>query len=382
MEGITFESLPQDIKRKILIRMSPNSLVKCISVSKRLATTIRTKSFKELYLRRSMARPRMLFVTIDAKDATTPSAYQVLFRSLHQDQKSGGQRHIISISLQGDFMFSPPVRGLICLQERGKNRVVICNPGTMKFRNLPMVEADKTTKIITQFGYDEGEDEFKVLCTKTKPKTPWENEFQVLTVGVGPGDQEPRRRIVCNVPHTPVRDGVYDRGVLYYRATKSDKSNIIMSFDVSNETFRLIPSPQDVDLNKGFWNFVNYDGKPALVDETNDFVYEPSGGDAYLEMWEFHGYSRWSKNRILIRNWRGYAEDEIKHVYRFRGTTRTKQHVFATIMVNEEGPLVVIYYDTPTETFTRSTVQLLGGGDDEFRFVETFVHHVDSPMLI
>ncbi|XP_010416607.1 PREDICTED: putative F-box protein At1g76830 [Camelina sativa] len=382
MEGKTFESLPEDIKRKILIRMSPNSLVKCISVSKQLAATIRTKSFKEHYLRRSMARPRVLFVTMDDKDATTPSEYQVLFRSFHQDQKSGEQRHMISISLQGEFMFSPPVRGLICLQERDKNRVVICNPGTMKFRNLPMVEADKTTKIITQFGYDEGEDESKVLCRKTKPKTPWENEFQVLTVGVGPGDQEPWRRIVCNVPHTPVRDGVCDRGVLYYLASKSDKSKIIMSFDVRNENFRLSPSPQEVDLNKGFWKFVNNDGKPELVDETNAFVYEPSGGDAYLETWVLHGYSEWSKNSILIRNWRGYAEDEKKHVYRFRGTTRTKQLVFAPIMVNEEGSLVVIYYDTPTETFTRSMVQLLGGGDDEFRFVQTFLHHVDSPMLI
>lgn len=373
MEGITsFENLPEELKREILLRMSPNSLVTCSRVSKKLASMIRTKSFKELYLSRSMRCPRVLFA---ANGTITP---HVLFTSFQEKEKpllSSGEQRIITY-LQGEFLFSPPVRGLICLVERESARIVICNPGTTKFLALPIVEADETTRIITHLGYDEQKDVFKVLCTRTKPETP----HLVLTVGSG---KEPWREIVCKFPHTVIGAGVFYRGTLYYLAAFHSKS-IIMTFDVRSETFMPITSPDGVDLNQGSWRLVNYSqqGGFALVNESRGFIYQSNGGDAYLETWVWNVDTRkWSMNSILIRKWKDYAQDNEDYDYRFRGTQGTYELVFAPIRVKEDGSLTVILYNTDTQAFRRSKVQMMGEGH-EFRFVDTFLDHVDSTLLI
>ncbi|CAA0338568.1 unnamed protein product [Arabidopsis thaliana] len=344
MEGITsFENLPEELKREILLRMSPNSLVTCSRVSKKLASMIRTKSFKELYLSRSMRCPRVLFA---ANGTITP---HVLFTSFQEKEKpllSSGEQRIIT-SLQGEFLFSPPVRGLICLVERESARIVICNPGTTKFLALPIVEADETTRIITHLGYDEQKDVFKVLCTRTKPETP----HLVLTVGSG---KEPWREIEY------------------------------ANFRTQSETFMPITSPHGVDLNKGSWRLVNYSqqGGFALVNESRGFIYQSNGGDAYLETWVWNVDTRkWSMNSILIRKWKDYAQDNEDYDYRFRGTQGTYELVFAPIRVKEDGSLTVILYNTDTQAFRRSKVQMMGEGH-EFRFVDTFLDHVDSTLLI
>ncbi|XP_010431557.1 PREDICTED: putative F-box protein At1g76830 [Camelina sativa] len=336
-------------------------------------------------------RPQVLLVTNDY-DLRTPNECRGLFRSINQEEEpllSSGQKHISSFTqgTKGGFVTaSPPVRGLICFHEVKEDlyRFAIFNPATKTCRALARIQADKKT-LETHFGYDEINDAFKLLCIKSKLENLWDLTYEVLTVG-RPGEEESWRRIECKVPHTSVsHHGVFDdRGTLYYLAQcKYDDThtkNDIMSFNFSSEEFTPIPSPDGVDLiNIGNWRLVNYDKKIVLVDDKNGFAYEPNG-DVYFDIWPVFEERR----RILIRNWRDYARgpaNELCDYYRFRGTTRRGELVFSPTKVTTEGSVTVIFYNTSTQTFRKSVVQLLGPGHEN-RYVDTFLDYVHSPLPV
>ncbi|XP_010474370.1 PREDICTED: putative F-box protein At1g76830 [Camelina sativa] len=346
-------------------------------------------SFEISLARKIETRPKVLLAT---NDYETSNKCRGLVHSINQEEEPLLSSVQKQISFTGGFCIaSPPVRGLICfhdVKEDKHYRYSIYNRATKTCRTIARIQADEKTLIETHFGYDEINDAFKLLCIKSNLENLWDPTYEVLTVG-RPGEEESWRRIECKVPHTSVsHHGVFDdRGTLYYLAQcKYDDThtkNDIMSFNVSSEEFTPIPSPDGVDLiNIGNWRLVNYDKKIVLVDDKNGFAYDPNG-DVYFDTWPVFEERR----RILIRNWRdntrGPAANELCDYDRFRGTTRTGELVFSPTKVTTEGSVTVIFYNTSTQTFRKSVVQLLGPGQDEDRYVDTFLdNYVHNPLPV
>ncbi|CAA7031688.1 unnamed protein product [Microthlaspi erraticum] len=331
---------------EILLRMPLKTLAKAICVSKKWASTIRSKHFKDLYLLQSAKRPRALFVYFAiGSDA--------LLRSVYQEEKplfsSGQQQMLVSIDREADYVFSHPVRGLVCLQWGAKT--VICNPGARKILTLPEIQkrtvADWGTA--AYLGYDEVTDVYKVLCMRVQEA----KECQVFTVGSG-GD-ESWRWIICKHPHTPLTNAICKGGVLYYGAWYRDEKHFIVSFNVTSEEFNVIDLPEGIKTD-AYSNMVNYNGEIALVNETA---------------------GNWRTNRIEVHHWEEESAGDL--TFCFRGTVGTGELVF-TPDYEPQGPFFVLYYDTVTKKLTRVEIQGVAGTGDHM--VRTFLDHVDSPLLM
>lgn len=372
MEETSYEALPDDLQTEIMSRLPLKSLVTCICVSKKWASLIRLKEFRNRYLHRSMTRPRVLFINF-------PFGRHVLFHSVYQEDEpllvSGQQR--IRISLDPICEISQPIRGLVCIQENTK--VVIFNPGTEKSLTLPEIQA-KNAAGTNFFGYDESTDVFKVLCmTRLMSDKPLKGpkEHQILTV-VGTGEESCWRRITCKHDHSPVTQGLFKGGFLYYGARSSCDKSLVMSFNVRSEDFTVIGLPEEVQIDHR-WRLVNYNGEVALVDDTAfDFgIVKESNGNGGFELWvrnETEG--SWGRKIIEIPHW----EELVGNMeFFFKGTTGTRELVFAQDYVIE-GSVFVVYYDPLTQNLRRFTIEGVAG--DQLYDVLTFLDHVDSTWLM
>ncbi|ESQ28072.1 hypothetical protein EUTSA_v10019476mg [Eutrema salsugineum] len=308
----TSDAVPEDIQMETLLRMPLKSL----------ASIVRTKQFRDLYLLRSLTKPRVLFVDI-------PFRRDVLFHSVHQEEEpllSSGQQ-----------------------QFQKQN---------MGFLTLPEIQGIKEADIISFLGYDERN---WLQMYSRRSQGAKEHLHQVLTVGSG---EESWRRIKCKHPHSPVTLGICKEGVLYYGARSNGDKSLVMSFDGVNIHPRC--------------NLVNYNGEIALVDKDDaEFIrVTDSNGNGVFEMWvRKETTGKWWRNRIEIPRWEETAENMD---YFFKGTIGTGELVFARDHVIQR-PFSVLYYDTVTHKIRRFQIQGAGG---QLRTVQTFLDHVDTTFLI
>ncbi|KAL1212497.1 putative F-box protein [Cardamine amara subsp. amara] len=385
MAETSFEAIPQDLQMKILSRMSLKHLGKCICASKKLATIIRTKEFRDLHLQyQYMARPRMLFMVLDVNFNTNEEV--LLFYSVYQDEKkpllSSGQQESLIFQGPPGYKISQPTRGLVCVRE--KTKIMICNPTTKKCWTLLELKTCKEELTSAYFGYDEATDEFKVLClTPMKSDGPSKEAKKHLVLTMRPGE-ESRRWITCEHHHTPVSvQGLCKEGVLYYGAKSNSKKSVIMSFNMRFEKFNVIALPEEVDISSR-WKLVSYKGEIALVNDDDDLL-----RNGVLQIWvgkETKGMWEWEKTRIEILRWKEFAE---RKTIRFKGTIGTGELVFAQNYLDTERPLVfplekqkgslmVLYYNEVTKDLRRFKIER----EFEGLAVQTFLDHVDSPQLM
>ncbi|KAL1189920.1 putative F-box protein [Cardamine amara subsp. amara] len=373
-----FEALPQELQSAILSRLPLKSVGKCICASKKLASIICTKQFRDSYLLQSMTRPRMLFmVPLTLPLDSSPTEDDLLFYSVYQEEKpllSSGQQE--SYICQGPLgcMVSQPIRGLVCIRDTTKIR--ICNPTTKMCRTLLEMKMCEKEVIAHYFGHDE-KDAFKVLCVmkmKSVGQSQGAKEYHVLTVG---STEEPWRKITCEHDHTAVTQGLCKGGVLYYVAwSNSEKSLVMMCFNVSSEEFTVTELPEEVN-NDRCWTLVNYKGEIALVDDYDSDLHT----NGVLQIWVRKQIDQrkweWKKTRIVIPRdrWEEIDVDERKMI-RFKGTIGTGEHVFAREFLGNrnEGPVVVLCYDNVTEELRRFKTEK----EFEGFYVQTFLDHVDS----
>ncbi|XP_010511713.1 PREDICTED: putative F-box protein At1g70960 [Camelina sativa] len=392
----SFETLPLDLQMDILSRLPLKSLVKCIVISKQWASLIRGEDFKNLYLRRSSTRPRLMFwvkrslphppehealwyhSVYDQEEKLMYSRYdkEVLCHSVYQEEEpllSSGQQQLRIPREPMGSRVSQPVRGLICLQLNTK--FVICNPGTKMFRTLPEIQANERKTIDSFFGYDEASKVFKVLCV-----TWWKQSrrYQICTVGSG---GETWRRIKCKRDHEPYTEGLFKGGVLYYGAhdTNSDKS-LIMCFNLTSENFSVIDLPKQINFTRRGWDVVNYNGKIAVSIMVDEYT-------GLLRIWARNEIGVWLKEDIVVSGWKETIENrrwietvENRRWFRFIGTIGTKELVFAPDSFVDEAP-TVLYYNTETQKLRRFKIEHLFNGPPLIGFC-TFLDHVDSTWLM
>ncbi|XP_023644291.1 putative F-box protein At1g70960 [Capsella rubella] len=299
---------------------------------------------------------------------------EALFHSVYQNEEpllSSGQQQLRISYAPLTCSVTRPVRGLICLQLR--NKFAICNPGAKTFRTLPEIEADPKTVIQSFLGYDKTTDVFKVLCITCQSGIFINliTTYQVCTIRFTAGE-ESWRPITCEYGHKPLTEGLFINGVLYYAAERySDKSRVIMSFNVMSEEFSVIELSEQVRSDYGL-HLVNYHGKIAL----SYFVNYKTGG---LQMWVRNEMGEWlPKKNIKIPPWKETVEDI---TFSFRGTINgTNELVFTeNALHGRKGlPYIVLFYDPEEKNLRRFDIENLEGRDH----VKTFVDHVDSTWLM
>ncbi|KAG2277753.1 hypothetical protein Bca52824_060308 [Brassica carinata] len=167
-----FIMIPMELKLEILMKLPPRSIARLRFASKHLSSIILGKDFTELYMTRSSTQPRRHLVSVHR------GSHMQLFHSFSQEEhpsSNSNDNDKVSYTLDPDdndkvsytldpdvrYLFTPPVRGLIC--GRKGIKMVIGNPSTGQFVTLPRIKTRKK-EILSVFGYDPVNDVYKVLC--------------------------------------------------------------------------------------------------------------------------------------------------------------------------------------------------------------------------
>ncbi|EOA34872.1 hypothetical protein CARUB_v10022454mg [Capsella rubella] len=375
---MVYETLPQDLHREILSFLPMKTLARCLCVSRQWESLIRGEDFKDLYLSRSMKRPRLMLVVTPSTYPPEPMVF--CFHSVYQEEEpllsSGQQQMRIEIpDRTSSYTVSQPVRGLICFMLRTK--VAVYNPGMKRMvQDLPEIQGYDRGRDLLHFflGYDVATNVFKVLCVTRPGYSEPSEKYQVYTVG---SREESWRRIKCKRDHQPYTEGLFKGEALYYGAhdTNSNKS-LVMCFNLRSETFSVIELPNQVNFFRRGWDLVNYYGKVALsiIDNQDNGV---------LSIWVRNAMGEWSREEdIVVSRWKETIET--KRRFRFKGTVGTKELVFAPDAFDHESPYVV-YYNTDSKNLRRFHIEVLDVPPrltSDYVRVRTFLDHVDSAWLM
>ncbi|KAL0744890.1 hypothetical protein Bca101_101055 [Brassica carinata] len=267
----SIKSLPNELITEILSRLPAKSIAICRAPA-RNGNPYCTPGFTDCFLAISSAQPRILL--------TFKCSGKWHYCSTPQPQIIDEELSVVEadyhMRLNGG---SGP---------KWERVPVICNPCTGQRLTLPKVKANNSD-LRTFFGYDPINKQFKVLCMTVTNYRKQVNskEHQVLTIGKG---RLSWRKIKCLFAHYPERerDGICINGNLYYVA-RSDKTCLIVSFDVRSEEFGLINMPEGSELTN-ISALVNFKGKLCAV------AYSGSHGELWVlddtqkEKWSKHSF--------------------------------------------------------------------------------------------
>ncbi|ESQ45591.1 hypothetical protein EUTSA_v10011044mg [Eutrema salsugineum] len=359
MSGVG-RSIPRDLVIEILSRLPVKSIARFRCVSKRWASTLYHPDFTDLFLKKSLARPRLFFVVkLRGKFVffSTPLP-------LNPDQNSSSplvaDLHM-SFSTEDSYSgVTPPVCGWLCSKVKNP---VMCNPSTGQFITLPKVTLTGT--VHTYLGYDPINKLFKVLCVS-------EDGCRVLTFGNGDMSW---RMIDCPIPHSPLRNEICINGVLYYAAASTVEGMppyLIVCFDVRFENFTFLV------VNIKIWNsnLINCNGKLGAVLPDSFFCFTRRSTSLQLWVLEDVENQKWSKHsHVFPPLWRDIV-GELNIV----GMTGTGEFVFAP---NAQLNPYIFFYNVVRNTVRRVRVQIqLGALASKYGKIYTFVDHVQDVKLM
>lgn len=375
-----FIIIPTELKVEILMKLPPRSIARLRFASKHLSSIILGKEFTELYMTRSSTQPRHLVSVHRGSDMQ-------LFHSFSQEEhpSASNDHDKVSYTLDPDvrYVFTPPVRGLIC----GRNgiKMMIGNPSTGQFVSLPRVKTRKKD-ILSIFGYDPVNDVYKVLCLTVITRRgniargiisrdyfledvmAWEavmsEEHQVITLGA----KQKWRMIKCKYPHRHYSGyhGICRDGALYYLASYKQKRSL-MSFDLSSEEFNVTKLPDDYSLQE-FGNLVNHSGKITIAVQAYD-------GPIALWVQDDVNKEVWSKTASVVPSMNEIFG--VKQRFMFRGILPSGEVIFKPLP--SPNPFFFLCYD-PKERKVRQ-VEVDGIGDDSAA-IQVFFDHVESYRVL
>ncbi|XP_010512904.1 PREDICTED: F-box protein DOR-like [Camelina sativa] len=368
----TVENIPTDVMMDIFSRLSSKSIATCRCVSKLWVSILGIPYFTELFLTKSYALPRLLFVCEKDSELIVFSTPQPTNPYKHSSPLAATYHMKIPFGRYCDNI--RPIHGLVFIrnEQRFKLESVICNPTTRQTLTLPKPKTRKRLRIHSYFGYDPMEKQFKVLSMTERDGI--SDEHQVLTLGA---KKLSWRMIECCIPHHPKYEGICINGVLYYRASVDKSSNIfvIVCFDVRSEKFSFIKAMEPFIIDA---HLINYNGKLGLVmSEGLPYI---SGRCRSFKMWvlkdsQKHG---WFKNTYeLPPLWQYEIAGELLHFVGVTGTTN--EIVFSPTYLSY--PFYVLYYSFEKKTIRKVRIQGMGGFKQN-NWVQMFIDHVEDVRLM
>ncbi|KAJ4870267.1 F-box associated ubiquitination effector family protein [Raphanus sativus] len=352
------DPIPADLLIDIFSRVPAESIARFRCVSKFWGSILCRHDFTELFLTRSLTRPRLLF-TFNVED-------KLFIYSSPQPQNlelDHGDNYSLVATRYKDFPkhFTTKTRddlssGLVCLHGPGiERRRFACNPVTGEFTDLAKVKATHTRK--TYVGYDPINKQFKVLFLAINGR-----HNHVVTFG----NRKRRSTIECKRGHAGQYGQVCINGVLYYGAYfKESKSRVIVCFDFRFEKFSFIELDRDMHNVSLF----NYKGKLGAYKFSNSY-----GQKLVLWVLEDAEKHKWSGSMCVLSH---LYNEKIGDNYYIVGITSAGDIVFMPF-----GQLIpnfhLFFYNMERETCTRLDIEGFGEfGHHNFQ-VTTYLNFVEN----
>ncbi|KAF3519553.1 hypothetical protein DY000_02058725 [Brassica cretica] len=375
------DSVPIELTLDILSRLPEKSIARFRCVSKLWASVLGGQDFKDLFLTKSSAQPRLLF---GIKENGKWSIFSLPQRLSPYEKLSSS----LVVTPEFHMKFPPEdmtiyscahgcpgayASGLVYFYVDKEQwsyfgrRPMICNPKTGRYEALPFIS--RYRKTYSFFGFDPIYKQFKVLFMRY-PFGPGDHRIMTLgTMGMR------WRKIKCSLLHECVSAGICINGVLYYLGDSSACVNnyeqidgfVIVCFDVRSEKFSFIYQESSCKL-------INYKGKLGVVyydDQVDDDAIE-------LRVWVLEDVEKqeWSKYAYTLRDDRFFLRDVF-----IVGVNSTGEIVLSMAKYTSNQPFYVYYFNPETNTLQRVEIQGFGEyheSSDKPRSVYVFADHVDD----
>ncbi|CAL9248879.1 unnamed protein product [Arabidopsis halleri] len=391
-------SLTNDLIMEILSRLPSKSVAKFRCVSKRWASMFASPYFKELFMTKSSAKPRLLFAIAENRTLEKEDCVWSFFSSPQLENPYEKSSSTLVAAAEFHVKFSPDgllinyygdikyfsigyASGLIYIYgNRYQARPLICNPNTGRYAILPYRYTYR--KAYSFFGFDPIDKQYKALSI-AYPSGPGRNK--ILTFGDG---DLTWRKIKCPIPRPGIKShGICINGVLYFLAERVELSfdYVIVCFDVRSEKFTFI----DVER---FCRLINYKGKLAVIyweddvdiyeicyygKDLDDYLDENLDADATNEL------RVWVLEDVEKQKWSKYAhtwtDDKFfrRHLS-IAGATASGEIVFSMRKYTSKQPFYVFYFNPERNTLQRVEIQGFGEAFNKTCSVCTFVNHVED----
>ncbi|XP_023641931.1 F-box protein At2g23160-like [Capsella rubella] len=383
MSSSSLISINDDLILEILSRLPSKSVARFRCVSKLWASMLCSLYFKELFLTRSSAKPRLLFAIVENFGK---GGSKGVWRFFSLPQLLNPYSKSSSLVAAAEFHLKFPMliyhntnrlyfqhgynSGLVYFYgAHYDNRCVICNPNTGGYTLLPYLK--RYRKTYSFFLFDPIDKQFKVLFMAY-----CDLNHKILTVGT---EDMKWRTIKCSLQHKIASEGICINGVLYYLGDTSSWDNddySIVCFDVRSEKFTFFKVER-------FCRLVNYKGKLAVVyfeDDVDTLSCRYRERD-HVEADEINRLHVWVLEDMEKQEWLKYAytwTDDIffrRRQVSIAGATASGEIVFSMCEYTPKQPFYVFYFNPERETLQRVEVQ--GFGED-FCNVYTYVDHVED----
>lgn len=164
--------IPVEVITDIFSRLPLKSIAKCRCVSKLWASVLRLPDFTDLFLTKSLARPKLLHARV-----TNSELFLYSSSSPNPDENSSSPVvatcHMkLPFGGFGDISCGRPVYGLVMvcvkhvrvLDKEKEAALTICNPSTRQVLHLPKAKTTSGLEVRSMFGYDPVDKQHKVLC--------------------------------------------------------------------------------------------------------------------------------------------------------------------------------------------------------------------------
>ncbi|ESQ33745.1 hypothetical protein EUTSA_v10009762mg [Eutrema salsugineum] len=348
---VNLDSFPTDLITEIFSRLPAKSVGRFRSLSKLWRVMLHRPYFTKLFLTRSSASPRLLFVVEQESEWC--------FFSLPQHHNWYDKSSLV-VAAEVHTKFSKDRKRYTCSYASGLiyfPDMSVCNPITGQ-SIAKLSKHRKYRKLKSCLGFDPIGKQFKVLCMDRY-------RHRIMTLGT---EEMSWRKIQCPFPHEffihePWGKEICINGVLYYLVcTHVDATPVsrIVCFDVSSEKFNFIDG-------KRLWGtkLINYKGKLGGIDWKHDV----DGNTLELCVWILEDVEKqeWSKYVYTL------PANEVVRNFFVVGMTNTGEIILSEMYTSKR--FNVFYFNPESNTLQKFEIQ--GFGENRGR-VYAFADHVEN----
>ncbi|KAF8042026.1 hypothetical protein BT93_A0585 [Corymbia citriodora subsp. variegata] len=375
-------AVPDDLLVEILRRLPVKSLCRFRCVSTLWRSLISDPRFVDAHLAHSAARPRLL-VTLPVLQSPCG---RWLVSADHPDSGRRDRPQIATPNLlvpgSPDRYVSQSLHGLVCLEVGGS--ISVCNPSTRKLVSWGPSWADGRGACSYwrhSFGFDPVGKEHKVFRTWVSDSGK-AGRGLILKQSVRTLGSNGWRRTEGGPPHLKHDPEICFNGVIYYIAWKSlvaiPKVEYLVALDVRTESFRMIASPSDVQVDMSKRRLIEFEGCVALVDCYN------LRSDDEVAIWILEDFDReiWKKKVVVLPPcWKEIVADQ--EMFPVGMARRTGELLFEPWVLSK--PVCLFYYNLKTNSFRISEIGGLPeceSGMPPEMYGLTFTDHVESLLPV
>ncbi|KAL3628716.1 hypothetical protein CASFOL_027762 [Castilleja foliolosa] len=284
--------LPRDMMHSIITRLPVKSVHRFKSVCKPLRDVFSSPEFAKMHRAQFPQNPENESVVIYAYKSNYD--YTISLLKIKSNEEKKPTKLVIpfpQFSYIADFVGC--CNGLLCMAFRS-HFVALWNPALNNmFKCIPLadLEIEDPMMVSIGFGYNEEEDDFKVIIIadleidkKERVEVYSANSNSWITIDVG-------------FQFTPLRfrNDVIVNGSPYWLAVVDQKRVMMVCFDVRKMVFKVFPLPNHISMGVGDFLFVDLKGDLGLLvcKQKKDETVLP------LDIWVFDdvGKNEWTKSR-------------------------------------------------------------------------------------